>query len=132
MSERLQLTLRASDNNPTIYPSVKMKGKCNAMATNDIPRREPNPKRPAGGKRRPIRPREIHTADWSEVPNQAIRDVVVAITNAGAAIMFGRTSDKGAFSITVLDGDERIREWPHTAEECESTIRWLLDMFATD
>jgi hypothetical protein len=102
------------------------------MATNDIPRREPNPKRPGGSKQRPIRPREIHTADWSEVQNQAIRDVVVAVTHAGAAIMFGRTSDKGAFSITVLDGDERIREWPHTVEECESTIRWLLDMFATD
>ena len=102
------------------------------MATNETPRRQPNPRRSNGNGGRRISPREIHTADWAEITNQVIRDAVCAVTAAGGAIMFGRTSDKGAYSITVLDGDERIREWPHTVEECESALRWICEMFTAE
>lgn len=102
------------------------------MGTDNVPRRQSNTGRHAKVGGRLNRPREIHTADWGEIPNQVIRDAVCAVTNAGGAIMFGRTSDKGAFSITVLDGDERVREWPHTAEECEQSLRWICGMFTDE
>lgn len=102
------------------------------MAINNRPNREPNNQRVSKNSASRLRPREIHTADWGEVPNQVLRDAIVSVTNAGAAIMFGRTSDKGAFSITILDGDERIREWPHTVDECEQSLRWICGMFTDE
>lgn len=77
----------------------------------------------AGGKRPGT------SVTWSDIPNQLLRDAIVAVADNGAAIMLGRTSDGGALSITVLDGQDKIREWPHSVDDCETTLRWLIDMF---
>lgn len=108
------------------------KGEGNAMATDKLPAREPNIRRNAEQRKRDFSKRPQKSVQWSEVGNQLLRDTVCAIADSGAAIMFGRTSDGGAYSITVLDGDSKIREWPHTVDECETTLRWLVQMFSTD
>jgi hypothetical protein len=79
-------------------------------------------------------PRRFSTAavSYDGVSNQLLRDTIVAVTDAGAAILLSRTADRGAFSVQVYDGNERIREWPHTVEELESVLGWLRDMFASD
>jgi len=46
--------------------------------------------------------------------------------------MLGRTSDGGALAITVLDGDQRVKEYPRDAEEAEKTLAWLVAMFSAD
>lgn len=69
---------------------------------------------------------------WDEIPQEQIGLLVHAITKSGAAIMFGRTSDGGALSLTVLDGDNRIREWPRSAEDFESLYHWLVGMFSSE
>lgn len=102
------------------------------MAANDVPRRQPNNKRSSGSRTRVADNRPKHIADWTEIGNQQLRDAICAITASGGAIMFGLTSDRGAYSITVLDGDQRIREWPHTPEECTDTLGWLVQMFSTE
>lgn len=70
---------------------------------------------------------EIH---WSDIDPQHIRGAVDAITRAGAAVLLGRTSDGGALSICILDGDSKIKEYPHTTEETEQLLAAILDEYS--
>lgn len=96
------------------------------------PKREPNiggnPKRD----RKNLAARPTSKVSWGDVANQLLRDTVVAVTDAGAAILLGRTSDGGALSLQVLDGDERIKEYPHSSDDAEAYLRWILAMYSTD
>lgn len=44
--------------------------------------------------------------------------------------MFGVTTDGGAYSICVLHGSQKVKEYPHTTEECEAVLANLTDWFA--
>lgn len=93
---------------------------------------EANNNGPSHSRQRDYSRRPVDPIGWGEADNQQLRDCICAVTDAGAAIMLGRTSDGGALSITVLDGEQRIREWPHSAEELGKTLSWLTKMFAAD
>lgn len=67
---------------------------------------------------------EIH---WSDIDATSIRGALDAVTRMGGAIMFGRTSDGGALSICILDGDSKIKEYPHTVEEAEAVMSAILE-----
>jgi hypothetical protein len=41
--------------------------------------------------------------------------------------MFGRVSDGGALSVCILDRDEKIKEYPRTADEVQKLLTWLKD-----
>lgn len=69
---------------------------------------------------------------WADVDNQILRDSVVAVTGEGAAIMFGQTSDGGALSLLVLDGSEKIKQYPNSVESAESVLRWITQMYSND
>jgi hypothetical protein len=43
--------------------------------------------------------------------------------------MFGRTSDGGALSVCILDGDTKIKEYPHTAEEATTVLKAVAEEF---
>jgi hypothetical protein len=102
------------------------------MPTNQPPKVRPNNNGRSDVRESRLRPRERTVVTWDEVDNQLLRDTICAVTGAGAAIMLGRTSDGGALSISVLDGDQRIKEWPSTIEEAEKTLQWLVSMFTSD
>lgn len=102
-------------------PSVR-RNKQNTRANRDA----------SSGLRNTPPPRTRSTVEWDSIPNQILRDAICAVTSRGAAIMLSRTSDGGALSITVLDGSERIKEYPRDADECEQTLKWLVDMFSGD
>lgn len=67
---------------------------------------------------------------WDEIPQHDIGDLVQSITGAGCAVILGKTSDGGALSITILDGDERYREWPHTTEEFAEVLAWVVGRYS--
>jgi len=96
------------------------------------PQVEPNRRGAARVERTESRRYHSDTASYAGCDNQLLRDALVAITDSGAAVLFGRTSDGGALTIQVYDGQERIREYPHTAEEAEGVLSWLRDMFSAD
>lgn len=54
---------------------------------------------------------------------ELLHATVVAVVEAGGAIMFARTSDGGALAVTLYYDDERIRAWPHTQEETETVLQ---------
>lgn len=58
-----------------------------------------------------------HTPSFTEVGNLA--HVLDAVCRAGCAIMFGHTRDGGAVVITVLDGDNRYKQYCANADELE-------------
>jgi hypothetical protein len=54
--------------------------------------------------------------DWLEVDAEELRGFVANVVEAGGCVILGRTSDGGAYSITIILGDERIKDWPNSAE----------------
>lgn len=95
-----------------------------------------NPKRetgkPNGQKPTPVvRPnhRPYAVVRWSDIPDDTIAGLVHLVASNGGAIMFGCTSDGGAYSLCVLDGDNKIKEYPHTADEVLSVYQWLKDEY---
>jgi len=68
--------------------------------------------------------------NWSDIQPEIIRGCTDAVTRAGGAIMLGLTSDGGAFSICVLHGEDKIKEYPHGRAECEDLMRELTEYFA--
>lgn len=96
------------------------------------PRITPNPRGRAnagGGHTAPI-PRSV--VRWDDLDTNEIGRLVCTVTRVGAAVIFGRTSDGGALSLTVLDGDNRVREYFRTAEEFDALHVYLARMFADD
>lgn len=69
---------------------------------------------------------EIH---WSDVSADSLRLAIDGITRQGAAVMFGRTSDGGALSLCILDGDTKIKEYPHTPEEAQAVILAIVEEY---
>jgi hypothetical protein len=66
---------------------------------------------------------------WSSIDPSDIRGAIDAVTRSGAAIILGRTSDGGALSVCILNGDQKIREYPHTVEDAKSLLRAVMDEF---
>jgi len=69
--------------------------------------------------------------DWSAIDPAILRGAVDAVTKSGGAIMFGVTADGGAFSICILQGDQKVKEYPHSTEELEEMLKgitqWYVD-----
>lgn len=66
---------------------------------------------------------------WSDVDAKALALAIDAVTRGGGAIMFGLTQDGGAYSICVLSGTDKAKEYPHGAVECTQTLTDITDYF---
>jgi len=73
--------------------------------------------------------RMVRTVSWNDLADSTIADMVRLVAGYGAAIMFGVTSDQGAFSICVLDNTNKIKEYPHDADGVEAVLIWLRDEY---
>jgi hypothetical protein len=62
---------------------------------------------------------------WAQVRAEAIIDAIVAVTDVGDALMFSRTSDGGAYSITVMSGGKSAKVWPSEPEAAETVLTTL-------
>jgi len=98
------------------------------MASQHETRSKPSENKPIQlRKRSNLRPvLEIY---WSDIDAAAIRLAIDAVTRAGGAIMVGRTSDGGALSVCILDGDTKIKEYPHTIEEAVALLGAIADEY---
>ena len=65
------------------------------------------------------------TACWDELPGDLIARLVVAVSKAGGAVLFGHTRDGGALALTFFHGNEKATEY-HSITETVSD--WLEDM----
>lgn len=100
-------------------------------ANNGEPTREKNPQASSGRGRLLSYERSRPGFNWDMVPNDKIARLVKAVTAAGCGCVLGVTSDGGAVSITILDGDERIREWPANNEAYDNFLGWCETVIGT-
>lgn len=66
---------------------------------------------------------------WSDADAQQLRLAVDAVTRRGGAIMLGLTQDGGAYSICVLSGTDKAKEYPHGAAELAQTLADIAEYF---
>lgn len=94
------------------------------MAKNGQPKYERNPSGStgmgAGGKYT----RSRRAFEWASIDRATIGQLVTDVCDTGNGLVLGRTSDGGALSITILRGEERIREWPASVEDFLTFATW--------
>ena len=66
---------------------------------------------------------------YSDIDSDILRRTVALVTAGGGAIMFGVTSDGGAFSVVVLHDQQKLKEYPHTPEELSDLLEQLSEQF---
>jgi hypothetical protein len=64
---------------------------------------------------------------WGELDTNDIGRFVAKVCDSGRGCILGRTSDGGALSITILDGDKRIREYPTNESDFADLATWCMD-----
>ena len=69
---------------------------------------------------------------FGELDPATLQRAIDKATTAGAAVMFGLTSDGGAYSVVVLHNTEKVKEYPSTVDEMEAFLDSLADQFAMD
>jgi hypothetical protein len=60
---------------------------------------------------------------------QGVLGALQAALDNGDAIILGSTSDGGAYSITILQGDQRHRTYVHDAAELHDAMQAILQMY---
>lgn len=68
---------------------------------------------------------------YSEIDATKLRLAIDAVTRAGGAIMLSTTSDGGAFSVCVLIGSDKAKEYPHGTQEMEAVLEAITDEFVS-
>lgn len=62
-------------------------------------------------------------ASWEDADQETIWRAIQEVTNNGDALMFSKTRDEGAVVLTVLSGDDRIRQYATGADEIAELLR---------
>jgi hypothetical protein len=66
---------------------------------------------------------------WGDIEPDTISRLVVRLCDNGYGLVLGKTSDGGALSITVLDGEQRVKDWPTTIDDFNKFVEWALQSF---
>lgn len=96
------------------------------------PTRKPNPERGNRGYQRANTGRARHSFNFKDIDAEDIGRFVQRVTSAGLAVVLGVTSDGGAVSVTILDGDERIRDWPNSIDAWQQLHTWFCTTYGVD
>lgn len=64
--------------------------------------------------------------EWEEVDGRLIKAAIQAATADGCALIFGKTSDGGALSFTLLGPGAPVKRWFKSFELAESFLRELV------
>lgn len=63
---------------------------------------------------------------WEEVDGRLIKAALVAATDDGCAVIFSKTTDGGALSLTLLAGSDRHKKYAKNAEIAESVLHEVI------
>lgn len=67
-----------------------------------------------------------HKASWEDAEADTIWRVIYRVTNAGDAVMFSKTRDGGACVITLMTGDDRVKQYATGPEELAKLLALVL------
>jgi hypothetical protein len=71
-------------------------------------------------------------ASWEDADQETLWRTIQEVTNQGDAVMFSKTRDEGAVVLTVLSGDDRIRQYATGAEEIAELLRIVREAAQAD
>lgn len=74
----------------------------------------------------------VARASWEDAEAETLWRTIQAVTDAGDAIMFGRTRDGGAVVLTLLSGDVREKAYATGPEEVASLLAEVLSAAEAD
>lgn len=66
---------------------------------------------------------KANAATWEDAEQETLWRAIQEVTNQGGALMFGLTRDGGACVLTVMDGDERIKQYATGPDEVAELLR---------
>lgn len=66
---------------------------------------------------------EAAKASWEDADADTLWRTIQEVTSQGDAIMFGLTRDGGAVVLTVLSGDERVKQYATGEEEIAALLQ---------
>lgn len=64
-----------------------------------------------------------HSVSYGEIPAELLHRAIVAVTGAGDAITFGRTSDRGAYYIGILADGTLERFYLDRSEDAQDALQ---------
>jgi len=99
------------------------------MANGNNPRLHAVPKKNGSVPMWRVNKNQGHSCSWGDIDATALRGAIDAVTRGGGAIMLGLTSDGGAYSVCVLQDSDKMKEYPHSAGECEEMLRGLVEWY---
>jgi len=67
--------------------------------------------------------------NYGSCDTNTLQRAIDRITRNGGAVMFGLTSDGGAYSVVVLYKDEKLKEYPSSTEQLEGLLEDLAEQF---
>lgn len=78
------------------------------------------------------RPARAASATWEDAEADTLWRTVCEVTAAGDALTLSVTRDGGAVVLTVLSGDERVREYAHNADEIAELLQLVRESVQSD
>ncbi len=67
-----------------------------------------------------------NAVSWAEVDGRLIKGAIEAATEDGCALIFGKTSDGGALSFTLLGPGAPVKRWFKNAQLAESFLHEVI------
>lgn len=64
---------------------------------------------------------------WSDVDGDVVYAAIVAITDEGDGVTFGRSQDGGALAVSVLTDGRAIKSYFHLAEAAENRLKRVVE-----
>jgi hypothetical protein len=91
---------------------------------------KPDKKSFFGDKGTPVNER-FAQADYGDAKPELVHTLVRVVVAGGGGVLFSRTSDGGAFSITFFMGDERRKVYTPGALDIDETLREWITFFSS-
>lgn len=67
---------------------------------------------------------------WHDVDSESIRAAIDAVTRGGGALLFSTSSDGGILTVMVLDGEQKPKYYPKSAEHAERILAQIENLYS--
>lgn len=67
---------------------------------------------------------------WSAAGTESLKTLVTAVTDSGNAVMFSRTIDGSALSLTIFSGNTKAKEYVTEPGDILSLFKWAMEEYS--
>jgi len=67
---------------------------------------------------------------WSAAGTDTLKTAITAITDSGNAILFSRTLDGGALSLTLFSGQQKSKEYITEEGDIPGLLAWAIEEYS--